>query len=446
MGGTGTRERASTRLTRDRGLCFQMNFSAARFCVLTLVSVCEAYSIGLPITQAKKPVWQSTSFAKRLWPFRHRLQPVRQANQRPVQSLFQPSRSTKQDFGQKATGRDVKLTNHHDNLYSCPITIGTPGQEFNVTFDTSSSITWVFSIHAPLAHSRKHEYKRYNRELSRTHYTKYKRFDVLYDSGQVTGYLSEDRVTIAGLTIKNQSFGKALLGPDLFRHTTNDGILGLGLGNIDGEEEPSVFDNMVSQGLLEAPVFSIYLNRYGSGGPDSVLTFGGTNPYYCEEDFTFVDLTEPHGWQFKIDRVQPSSGDGIFSESGYQAVVDSSSSFIVGPFEEVHALNTQLGGMLFEGNHGLYNYKFNCSEVDNLPDVEFIVSGKKLPLSSRDYIAKMKEKGESFCVSSICGMKWIEGGEPDWFLGLSFMRAYYSQFDKGNRRIGFAKAYSFPRI
>ncbi|GFO29298.1 hypothetical protein PoB_005580300, partial [Plakobranchus ocellatus] len=96
------------------GLCFQMNFPAALFCVLILVSVCEAHSSGLPISQAKKSVWQSTNFAKRLWPFRRLSKPVHRANQRPVQSLFQPSQSTKQDFRQKATGRDVKLTNYHD--------------------------------------------------------------------------------------------------------------------------------------------------------------------------------------------------------------------------------------------------------------------------------------------------------------------------------------------
>ncbi|GFN84942.1 cathepsin d [Plakobranchus ocellatus] len=161
------------------------------------------------------------------------------------------------------------------------------------------------------------QYKRYNHILSSTQATNYKRFDVLYDSGQVTGYFSEDRLTIEGLTIKNQSFGEALFEPDLFKDTTNDGVLGLGFSNIDVEEEPSVFDNMVSQGLLEAPVFSIYLNRYGFRGPDSVLTLGGTNPYYCEEEFRFVDLTVPHRWQFKIDRIDPiSARNGVLSLEG----------------------------------------------------------------------------------------------------------------------------------
>ncbi|GFN84945.1 cathepsin d-like aspartic protease [Plakobranchus ocellatus] len=339
----------------------------------------------------------------------------------------------------KSTGSYAR----NSKLYSCPISIGTPGQKFNVALDTSSSMTWVPSILAPLKYRRTHKYRRYKDLFSTTHTTNHKHFDVIDDSGRVTGYLSEDRLTIAGLTIKNQSFGEALLEPNLFRGTTNDGILGLGFSNL--EEEPSVFDNMVSQRLVTAPVFSVYLNRYGSGGPDSVLTLGGTNTYYCEEEFTFTDLTAPHRWQFKIDRVQLSNGNGIFSESGCQAVIDSRSPFIAGPFEETRAINEQLGGILFQGQFGLYNYKFNCSEVFNLPDVEFIVNGKKLSLSSRYYVVKMKLYGEDICVSRILAMGWRENDGPDWVLGLNFMRAYYTQFDKGNRRIGFAKARSFPK-
>ncbi|GFN95367.1 lysosomal aspartic protease [Plakobranchus ocellatus] len=133
-------------------------------------------------------------------------------------------------------------------------------------------------------------------------------------------------------------------------------------------------------------------------------------------------------------------------KSGYQAVLDSSSSFIAGPFEETRVINQQLGGKSFIGHHGLYNYKFDCSEVDNLPDVEFIVNGQKLSLSGRDYTARMKLNGEDVCASRILAMGWRKNDEPDWVLGMNFMRAYCTQFDKGNHRIGFEKTYSYEDI
>ncbi|GFO17767.1 lysosomal aspartic protease [Plakobranchus ocellatus] len=218
---------------------------------------------------------------------------------------------------------DEEFGIHHEEQFSLRIPglrgtellAGFPGQEFNVALDTSSSMTWVPSIHAPPEYRRMHMYKRYVDKLSRTYSTNKKHFDVIDNSGRVTGYFSQDSFTIAGLKIKNQSFGEALLEPDLFWRTKNDGILGLG--------------------------------------------------------------------------VQLSSGDSIFSKSGYQAVVDSSSSFVAGPFEETRVINQQLGGKSFIGHHGLYNYKFDCSEVDNLPDVEFIVNGQKLSLSGRDYTARV---------------------------------------------------------
>ncbi|GFN84924.1 cathepsin d [Plakobranchus ocellatus] len=411
---------------------------AVAILVFTLIFVCDAYIINVPVSQARKPVWQVPKLAKRLRPSRHHLQPLRKANRQPVQSLFQPNRRTKQGFQLKATGTDVKLTNHYDTVYYAPITIGTPEQEFNVAFDTGSSITWVPSVHSPPDHVDERLYSRYDAQLSRTHSTNYKHFHVSYESGRAAGYRSQDSVTIAGLTIKNQSFGESQMEPDLFRGTGNDGVLGMGLSNINEGEELSVFENMVSQGLVDSPLFSIYLNRYGSGGPDSVLTLGGTDTYYCEEEFIYADLTVPGSWLFELDRVQLSNGDGIFSESGSQAIVDSSTPFIVGPMEEVDVLNTELGGMLVPSYSR--QYKFDCSEVDSMPGVEFIVNGEKLSLSSKDYVVKI----DDVCYSGILGMKWMETDTPVWFLGLSFMRAYYTQFDLGNQRMGFAKAYTFP--
>ncbi|GFN84843.1 cathepsin d [Plakobranchus ocellatus] len=245
---------------------------------------------------------------------------------------------------------------------------------------------------------------------------------------------SEDPA-VAGLTIQNQTFGEAIIESDLFSNSRTDGVFGLGFSN----EEPTVFDNLVNQGLLPAPVFSFYLNKLDIPGPDSVLTLGGTNPEYYTGDFTFINLTATDRWQFEIDdfRVKLSNGDVLFMGSGSPAVVDSSTSLIFGPMEEVDVLNRKLGAKPLPGHLGLF--EFDCSELDSLPDFEFYVNGQKLSISSKDYVSTKFLHGEHFCYSGIMGRTWKETETPVWFLGLNFMRAYYTQFDKGNRRIGFAK-------
>ncbi|GFN96188.1 cathepsin e [Plakobranchus ocellatus] len=44
----------------------------------------------------------------------------------------------------------------------------------------------------------------------------------------------------------------------MFKDADVNGILGLGFRNKD--EDPTIFENMLSQGVMSAPVFSIYMN------------------------------------------------------------------------------------------------------------------------------------------------------------------------------------------
>ncbi|GFO24870.1 cathepsin d [Plakobranchus ocellatus] len=126
-----------------------------------------------------------------------------------------------------------------------------------------------------------------------------------------------------------------------------------------------------------------------------MLIFGGSDRQYCSEGFIMTPLTTPHRWQFRLDC-----------------------------FDVFISLQ----------------FIFDCSKVISLPDVGFIVNGHKLPLSSRDYIIKEDEDGQVTCFSAIAGLNQMRDDISVWFLGSSFMRAYYTYFDKGNNRVGFARA------
>ncbi|GFO35137.1 cathepsin d, partial [Plakobranchus ocellatus] len=156
--------------------------------------------------------------------------------------------------------------------------------------------TFVFSLYL------KDNPRKYNNASSSTYRSNGEEFTADYNSGQVRGYLSQDSVTVGRFTVKNQVFGEAILEPDRFAdHLINDGVIGLGLSNIAKNEHPSVFDNMVSQELLPAPVFSFYLNRDNTDDRDSVLILGGTNAEYYTGEFTFADLIVPNSWNFWLD-------------------------------------------------------------------------------------------------------------------------------------------------
>ncbi|GFN89035.1 cathepsin d [Plakobranchus ocellatus] len=224
--------------------------------------------------------------------------------QRPIRLFSKPYQKPIRDFRTKATTRDIKLENYYNKLYCGCIHIGTPGQEFYVAIDTTTPITWVPSIHSPFRQIRSVFTRAsvYNNESSSTYTPNGKPFEVTYGPGQVSGYRSQDNMVIGGATVLNQVFGEAITKPSMLADSVNDGILGLGFSGFMADEDVTVVDNMYSQGLLPAPVFSTFFNRYGSNGSDSVLTLGGTNPEYYIGDFTFVDVNRPDRWQFEIDR------------------------------------------------------------------------------------------------------------------------------------------------
>ncbi|GFO33076.1 cathepsin d-like aspartic protease, partial [Plakobranchus ocellatus] len=101
-------------------------------------------------------------------------------------------------------------------------------------------------------------YRRYNNASSSTYIANGKKFREYFDANQ--GYWSQDRVTVAGLTVKNQFFGEVLLTYDLFKYMNIDGVFGLMPTGSAADEGPTVFENMISQCLLPVPAFSLYLN------------------------------------------------------------------------------------------------------------------------------------------------------------------------------------------
>ena len=78
----------------------------------------------------------------------------------------------------------------------------------------------------------------------------------------MSGFVSSDKVCIAGVCVEDQLFAEATHEPGVaFLAAKFDGILGMGFTSISVNGIPTVFDMMIAQGLVEAPKFSFWLNR-----------------------------------------------------------------------------------------------------------------------------------------------------------------------------------------
>ncbi|KAG2334231.1 hypothetical protein Bca52824_005411 [Brassica carinata] len=175
---------------------------------------------------------------------------------------------------------DVTLTNVNDNTYFGKIMVGTPGQPFNVLFDTGSFDLWVPSLKWPKEGSKRYKIKRI-----KNFQTRWEKAEVRYGTGSLKGFMRNDAVEIGGLRIRQQAF-------------------------IEATEAP---------GVVTKKMFSIWLREYSDSAEDGgEIVFRGV--------LVFVG---------KIDTKVCSKGCKI--------MVDTGSTYIRGPPNLIVKINKQIG-------------------------------------------------------------------------------------------------------
>merc|ERR1711962_67321 len=328
------------------------------------------------------------------------------------------------------------LDNFMDAQYYGPIEIGTPGQTFNVIFDTGSSNLWIPSHKCPIYNVACRTHNRYNSAKSSTYKANGTAFEIAYGSGSMKGFLSTDTTCIAGVCASDQTFAEATHEPGVaFIAARFDGILGMGFPQISVLGVTPVFNNMVDQGVVEAPVFSFWLNRDPSADIGGELILGGSDPLFYEGEMTYIPVQREGYWEVAMDSL--TSGDStVGCTGGCTAIVDTGSSLMVGPTKETNAINKMIGGK--EIVPGTGQYMIDCGSISSLPDIAVVLGGREFVLTGKDYVLQISQFGQTQCISGFMGLDMPMG--PWWILGDVFIGKFYSEFDLGNSRVGLATA------
>ncbi|KAJ1065888.1 hypothetical protein AB1E18_019200 [Capra hircus] len=319
----------------------------------------------------------------------------------------------------------LPLRNIMDMLHMGTITIGTPPQEFQVVFDTGSSLLWVPSVSCKSSTCSTR--RRFRHLLSSTFRSTNVNCRITYESGRIKGKVVHDTVRIGDLVSTDQLFGLSIEEYG-FQGLPFDGILGLNYPNISCPGVIPVFDNLMKQGAVAEPVFAFYLNKSKQEG--SVVMFGGVDQRYYEGELNWIPLIKLGSWTIHMDRISMRR-EVIACSDGCEAIVDTGTSAIRGPRRLINNIQKLIGAKP-RGSQ----YCVSCSAVNTLPSIIFTINSISYTVPGRAYILK-DSRGRCY---STFKEHTVSSSTETWILGDVFLRMYFTVFDRGNDRIGLAQA------
>jgi len=324
-----------------------------------------------------------------------------------------------------ATG-PVVIEDYQNSQYYGEITLGTPGQKFEVIFDTGSSDLWVAGSGCDSSCGR---HAQYNSAKSSTYQANGTAFDIMYGSGPVSGYESIDVLSTGSLNVNNQVFAEVTNAAGLglaYKIGKFDGILGLAFPILSVNKVPTVFENMFTQGVVEKNVFSFYLGK--ESGENGELLLGGIDTSKYTGDMNFVPLSSATYWEYALDGL---TVDGVVYGAGDKAIMDSGTSLLTGPTDVVSKLAESMGARKINAAE----YMVSCTAT-GLPTFTYKLNGVDYTLDSSDYLIPDGD----MCLLAMMGMDVPRPNGPLWIMGDVFMRKYYTVFDMENKQVGIAEA------
>ena len=234
---------------------------------------------------------------------------------------------------------------------------------------------------------------------------------------------------VAGIEISDQEFGETTKEPGLtFALGKFDGIFGLGYDTIAVAGTVPPFYNMIKQKLIAESIFSVWLGR-AADGEGGELVFGAVDRERFEGEIHYAPVIRKGYWEVELEDF--ALGDKHLGQRA-RAAIDTGTSLIAVPSEIADAINQSIGAE--KGFQGIYTV--DCSKVPTLPEVAFTFGGKDFKLSAQDYILE----AQGACMSAFMGIDIPAPAGPIWIIGDAFLRSWYTVYDLGNNRVGFAKS------
>ncbi|EKM50137.1 uncharacterized protein PHACADRAFT_130756 [Phanerochaete carnosa HHB-10118-sp] len=352
----------------------------------------------------------------------------------------------------------VKLPRNAALTTYTTVTTGNDQTFDNVLVDTGSSSLWVgaSSPYVPGPNSK---------ATGET-------FGVGYEEGSATGLVYLDTVTIGSATVTNQYVGAAnqtSLPTDL---EPLDGFIGLSFNGsnahtISGIDGPTntFLDSLVEEGVIEQALWSMVVPALDVAAGQQVgegeIVFGGYDVSKVQGEIAWLDIINPFNqsmWSFNLrapsrpyrdDSHSDKHMDGIYfgdnqiSADGPLFVdTDSGDIWLSLNIESYLAIQNAVpgaAGASINSETVILAFPANASLAD-LPPLHYSMNAQNFTLTPEQYIVP----SNAYAILNITGdgrhYTWFAsaGFQMDAILGQAWLQYFYSIYDVGNKKIGFA--------
>ncbi|CAE6429822.1 unnamed protein product [Rhizoctonia solani] len=285
----------------------------------------------------------------------------------------------------------------NDTEYACPVTIGTPGVTLTLDFDTGSSDFWVWSSEFRASRAQLEGHQIYNPR---------------------------------DITIKKQAVEVAQELSDEFLRGGSDGLLGLGfpkLNTVQPHRQKTPMQNMVEQGLVKDPIFTVKLDKHDSRG---FYTFGYINENVHSSKLYWREVITDNGW-WEVVSPYVRIGSKIYNRGrSNTAIIDTGTTLILMDDQTIERLYSQIPGARLDEALGGYIFPTKA----HIPELAFCVGRWLFTVPSGDLAFSDAGNGMSY------GAIQSRGQNKQDILGDVFLKHVYVVFDQGtNPRVGVAQ-------
>ncbi|KAF9912358.1 hypothetical protein EC991_011050 [Linnemannia zychae] len=322
-----------------------------------------------------------------------------------------------------------------DIIYSVPLGLGTPAQQFNLAIDTGSPITWVVANACTTGECSKVS-NHFNCAASSTCQQSSIPFNISYvDSSEVAGSYISEQYSLGTLSFKGAvglvTKDSSALAP------TVDGIMGLWY--IPQASDVPILNVLKNSSILAQPQIGVWLKGASTNAtpsPDSdpskepnapggEITFGGADSSRYSGDISYIDCGGDSPWTIPVGGMTVN-GQTI-DTSGAMATLDTGTSLMLVSQSVSDAINGAIPGAVKDSKVGWF---LPCTG-DFPITITFGTRKVTIPYTSlavQDQTATTDD-GSLVCLSAAMYPTGETAVISDWLLGDAFLKNVYTVFD-----------------